>query len=138
MVVTDVDRLPTLVGVLDLVRAGGRIVDFKTAAQSPNAEKAAHIHEVQTSSYALLYRDAIGQRESGIELHHLIKTKQPKLIITPVGPMSDQQQARLFRAIESYVEGLSREDFVPSPGLQCTFCEYFNECKRWDGKENHA
>ena len=30
--------LPKLIGVLDLVRAGGRIVDFKTAARSPDPE----------------------------------------------------------------------------------------------------
>jgi putative RecB family exonuclease len=34
--------LPTLVGVLDLVRAGGRIVDFKTTAKTPNTEMALH------------------------------------------------------------------------------------------------
>ena len=127
--------LPTLVGVLDLVRSGGRIVDFKTAAQSPNAQRAASVHEMQTSAYALLYRDNTGQRESSIELHHLIKTKRPKLLITPMGPMSDKQQTRLFRAMESYAEGLSRRDFVPSPGLQCTFCDFYHECRRWDGKE---
>ena len=34
--------LPKLVGILDLVRAGGRIVDFKTTGKTPNAEIALH------------------------------------------------------------------------------------------------
>ena len=38
--------LPKLVGIVDLVR-GGRIVDFKTSGQTPNAEKVEHLHETQ-------------------------------------------------------------------------------------------
>ena len=123
--------LPKLIGILDLVRAGGRIVDFKTASQTPNPEKVAHTNEVQTSAYAVLYRQATGKREVGIEIHHLVKLKNPKLVVTTLEAMNDGQQTRLFRVIESYVEGLERKDFVPSPGLLCSSCEFFNECRRW-------
>ena len=123
--------LPTLVGVLDLVRAGGVIVDFKTTGRTPDPEKVAHTTEGQTTGYALLYREATGKKESGIELHHLVKLKTPKLVVTSVGPATDAQQSRLFRLIESYLNGLEREDFVPSPGLQCSSCEFFNECRAW-------
>jgi len=122
--------LPTLIGVLDLVQQGV-IIDFKTSSTTPNPEKVAHTTEVQTSSYAVLYREATGQRETGIELHHLVKLKNPKLVVTSMEPMSDRQQSRLFRLMEAYVEGLDRRDFVPSPGLQCTSCEFFNECRAW-------
>jgi RecB family exonuclease len=127
--------LPKLVGIIDLVRAGGRIVDFKTSGKTPDAGKIEHLHETQLTCYGLLYRDATGKRESGFELHHLIKLKTPKLIVTPLGPMTGVQQARLFRSMESYVEGLERRDFVPSPGFHCSSCEYFPECRRWSGKE---
>jgi len=120
--------LPTLIGVLDLVQAG-RIIDFKTSSTTPNPEKVAHTTEVQTSSYAVLYREATGRRETGIELHHLVKLKNPKLVLTALPPMSDLQQTRLFRLMEAYVEGLERQDFVPSPGMQCASCEFFNECR---------
>ena len=63
--------LPALIGVLDLVQ-GGKIIDYKTSGQTPNAEKVAHTNEVQTSIYAVLYREATGRRETGIELHHLV------------------------------------------------------------------
>ena len=33
--------------------------------------------------------------------------------------------------VEAYVEGLERKDFVPSPGMQCVSCEFFNECRLW-------
>ena len=79
----------------------------------------------------MLYREATGTRERGIELHHLVKLKTPKLVITELAPMSDAQRTRLFRIIESYVAGVAREDFVPSPGLGCAACEYFNQCRLW-------
>jgi putative RecB family exonuclease len=122
--------LPKLVGILDLVQAG-KIIDYKTSGQTPNPERVAHTNEVQTSIYALLYRENTGKQEAGIELHHLVKTKTPKVIVTPLPPMSEAQQSRLFSIIESYVEGLDRRDFVPAPGLQCVACEFFNECRLW-------
>ena len=122
--------LPTLIGVLDLVQAGV-IVDYKTSGQTPNPERALHTHEVQTSSYAVLYREGTGKRETGIEVHTLVKLKTPKLAVTAAPPMSDAQQSRLFRLIEAYEHGLDVRDFVPSPGLQCVSCEFFNECRGW-------
>lgn len=123
--------LPRLIGIIDLVRAGGRIVDYKTVGQTPNDERALHTNEVQLSGYAVLYREATGKTEGGRELHQLVKTKTPKLVITQQGPMTEAQQTRLFRQMESYVEGVSREDFVPAPGMQCSMCSYLNECRRW-------
>lgn len=130
---TDLSKygLPTLIGVMDLVRAGGRIVDFKTSGKTPSAEDAIHLNETQLSCYSVLYREATGHRESGRELHHLVKTKTPKLVITELGPMDEIQQVRLFKMMESYVEGLARGDFVPSPGFHCAGCEFFGNCRRW-------
>jgi hypothetical protein len=108
--------LPLLIGVIDLVRAGGRIVDFKTSARKPDVELLAHTNETQTTSYGLLYREATGHKESRIEIHHLIKTKQPKVVVNELGPVTEAQIARLFRVIEAYLKGVAREDFVPSPG----------------------
>jgi|ERR1035438_4531140 putative RecB family exonuclease len=74
---TDLSKhsLPTLIGVLDLVRAGGRIVDFKSTGKTPNPEDAAHQNETQLSCYSVLYREATGHRESGRELHHRSKRR---------------------------------------------------------------
>lgn len=123
--------LPKLIGILDLVRSGGRIVDFKTSGKTPDAEDAVHLNEIQLSAYSILYREAAGKMESGRELHHLIKTKVPKLVVTELPPMTEKQHTRLFRLMDSYVEGLAREDFVPSPGLQCLGCEFRTECRLW-------
>jgi len=119
------------VGVIDLVRSGGRIVDFKTSARTPDAKMLAHTSETQTSTYGVLYREATGGKENGIELHHLIKTKKPKLVVNEFDPVTEAQITRLFHVIEAYVDGLQRDDFVPSPGLQCGSCEFFQECRAW-------
>jgi len=121
--------LPSLRGFIDLIRPGGRIVDFKTSATTPSEPQALHRNELQLTIYGLLYREATGDMESGFELHHLIKTKVPKLVIATQGPVTEGQKHRLFRSMESYVDGVQREDWVPSPGLQCASCEYFNECR---------
>jgi putative RecB family exonuclease len=125
--------LPVLIGVLDLVRFGGRIVDFKSAGKTPDKDMALHQNGVQLDCYSVLYREATGRREAGRELHHLIKTKTPKLVITEAGPMLAYQQNRLFRLMENYVAGLDRGDFVPAPGFGCMGCEFFKECRKWDG-----
>jgi CRISPR/Cas system-associated exonuclease Cas4 (RecB family) len=122
--------MPKLVGVLDLVE-NGWVKDYKTSSTTPNPDKVAHTLEVQTSSYALLYRQNTGKREKGIELIHLVKTKLPKVITTELPPMSEDQEARLHTLVDGYVKGLDNQDFLPSPGLQCSFCEYFQECRAW-------
>jgi len=122
--------LPTLFGVLDLVQAG-KVVDYKTATSTPNPATVIHLHELQTSCYAVLYRDATGREEQGIELHHLVKLKQPKIVVTPLPPMSVEQETRLFRQLESYQHGLEVRDFVPSPSMTCLSCEFFHECRQW-------
>ena len=123
--------LPMLVGILDLVRAGGRIVDFKTTGKTPTPEMLLHTTETQTTAYALLYREATERRESGIELHHLVRLKTPKIVVTEAGPATERQITRFYHLAESYVRGLEAEDFVPSPGFACAACDFFQECRAW-------
>ena len=120
--------LPPLRGVIDLVRAGGCIVDFKTSARTPDEELACLLHETQLGTYALLYREATGHEESGFELQFLIKTKQPALVVTSLSPVTPAQVRRLFRLMESLVRGVAAEDFIASPGLQCSYCDYQTQC----------
>lgn len=125
--------LPPLKGVIDLVRGGGRIVDFKTTARTPDTRLAAHQHAVQLGCYALLYREATRQRETGFELHHLVKTREPKLVVTSLDPLGPAQVGALLRVMESYVAGIESQDFVPSPGMHCGWCDYLAECQAWTG-----
>ena len=121
-----------LIGIIDLVRSGGRIVEFKTSGQTPNPDKAEHMHELQCSCYSLMYREATGRPEKAVELHHLVKLKTPKLVVTVLPPMTSKQETRLLKVVDSYLAGVQRQDWVPSPSpMSCACCEFFNECRRW-------
>lgn len=121
-----------LIGIIDLVRSGGRIVEFKTTGQTPNPDKAEHMHELQCSCYSVMYRQATGTRETSVELHHLVKLKTPKLVVATLPPMTRSQETRLLKSVDSYLEGVQRQDWVPSPNpMTCACCEFFNECRRW-------
>ena len=127
------DGLPPLYGIIDLVRPGGRIVDYKSAARSPSEGMAEHQHATQLACYALLYRSATGELETGFELHHLIKTKVPKVIISTYGPMSAAMESELFFLIDDYLEGIAREAWVPSPGQHCAWCDHLPLCRKRSG-----
>ena len=122
--------LPVLIGVLDLVQRG-EIIDYKTSSTTPNPDKVIHSTEIQTSAYALLYRHNTGKQENGIQLHHLVKLKNPKVVITILPSMSQQQELRLMRQMEAYLNGIQSGRFIPSPGMHCSSCEFFNECRQW-------
>jgi hypothetical protein len=77
--------LPVLIGVLDLVRCG-RIVDFKSTGKTPDNDVALHQNGLHLDCDSILYRESTGKREAGRELHHLVKTKVPKVIVTETGP----------------------------------------------------
>jgi RecB family exonuclease len=51
--------LPTLVGIIDLVRAGGKIVDFKTTGKTPDAAQVAHLDQ-----HAAEHAEAVRPRRS--------------------------------------------------------------------------
>ncbi len=125
--------LPKLVGVIDLVRPNGKVVDFKTSSTTPLVAQAIHRNETQLTAYGILHREATGREASGFELHHLVKTKQPKLVVNQLGPLTDQREQKFMRQLESYVDGVEREDYIPSPGMGCMMCEFFHECSMWNG-----
>jgi hypothetical protein len=66
-----------------------------------------------------------------VEFHTIVKLKTPKLVVTEMPTMTGEKRSRLFHQIESYTEGVSRQDFVPSPGLMCCQCPYLWNCRRW-------
>lgn len=127
----EIEGLPTIIGIVDLVREGGRIVDFKTAAKSPSASSTGHVHGTQLGIYALLYRHCTGDKESGIELHHLVKTKVPKVCISEFGQMSDREIRNVIELMHCYVDAVKSDDTTPSPSFMCSGCEYLQQCKQW-------
>ncbi len=127
------EGIPPLYGIMDLVRPGGRIVDYKSAARASSDGMAAQQHATQLACYALLYRSATGELETGFELHTLVKTKEPKVIVSTYGPMSAAMESELFFLIDDYLEGIAREAWIPSPGQHCAWCDHLIACRRRSG-----
>jgi putative RecB family exonuclease len=125
----------SLVGITDLLvedTEGPLIVDFKTAAR--NAAPLEIAHEIQLSSYAYLVRHVFCQRESGLEIRSLIKTKTPQVKVHAYPTRTDDHFRRLLAAIRAYLDNLDTGRYVFRPGLGCSFCDYRDDhCRRWSG-----
>ena len=132
------DGLPLpLVGVLDLVLEGNVPVDFKTVAATPVLEDEAWQNELQLTAYHLLMQDATGEEPGQGELVYLTKTKAPKIIRQVLPPVTQTQIDRLKALADVYVDGVRREDYHPSPGMQCRWCAYGTQCAAWAGSKAH-
>ena len=130
------DGLPLpLVGVLDLVLEGNVPVDFKTAAATPVLEDEAWQNELQLTAYHLLLQDATGEKPGPGELVYLAKLKTPKVIHQVLPPVTQVQIDRLKALADVYIDGVSREDYHPSPGMQCRWCSYRTQCAAWAGSK---
>ena len=124
-----------LVGIIDLVlnyEQGPLIADFKTAARS--SEPMEISNEIQLSSYAWLHRQIAGQREGGLEIRSLIKTKTPKVEFHPYAARTDAHFRRLFAVIREYLDALDSGRCNYRPGFGCAMCDFRDgPCRRWAG-----
>ena len=122
-----------LVGIIDLVldgEAGPLIADFKTAARS--SEPMEISNEIQLSSYAWLHRQIAGQREGGLEIRSLIKTKTPKVEFHPYAARTDAHFRRLYAVIREYLDALDSGRFNFRPGFGCGMCDFrTGPCRAW-------
>lgn len=119
---------PKLIGYLDLVRPGGMLVEFKTAARSSKSEDLAHQHRLQLTMYALLYRESTWQEEKGFQVIRLIKTKEPKIEVIELPPATEKDFEELDASIHAFQQGVANGDFTMSPGQHCAWCDYRAEC----------
>jgi putative RecB family exonuclease len=127
-------------GVLDLVRPGPKadgknsvLVDFKSSGASVDDRTLRHRHLLQMGCYSMLYREATQSKESALEIHSLIKTKQSKYTVTRSGPMTQDQETRILKTLEHYAEGVASERYVPNPGIHCGGCPHMSRCEAWKG-----
>jgi putative RecB family exonuclease len=124
-----------LLGIADLVLDGTQgpaIIDFKTSSRAaPPLEIA---HEVQLTSYAYLFRQTSGQREHGLEIRSLVKTKTPKVQTHGYAARTEGHFRRLFAVVREYLDALAAGRFNYRPGWGCGMCEFRDtHCRRWSG-----
>ena len=120
-----------LTGAMDLVESNYTPVDFKSAASKPDKAKAAFDHEIQLVSYQLLMEAAIGETPPSLDLVFLVKTKKPQTIRVTSPPADSHRKRRVIALLETAVEGIASNRFHPQPGMQCSWCQFKNECMAW-------
>ena len=120
-----------LTGAMDLVEGNFTPVDFKSAAAKPDKDNAAFDHEIQLVSYQLLMEIATGQVPPSLDLVFLVKTKKPQVIRVSSPPADLHRKCRVIGLLETAVQGIARSRYHPQPGMQCSWCQYKNECMAW-------
>lgn len=120
-----------LTGAMDLVEGNYIPVDFKSSAAKPDPGHAAFDHEIQLVSYQLLMEAATGETPPSLDLVFLVKTKTPRVIRVSSPPADTRRKQRVTALLETAVEGIASNRFHPQPGIQCSWCQYRNECMAW-------
>jgi putative RecB family exonuclease len=120
-----------LTGAMDLVEGSFTPVDFKSAAAKPDPGNAAFDHEIQLVSYQLLLEAATGESPPSLDLVFVVKTKTPQVIRVSSPPADAHRKHRVIALLETAVEGIVSNRYNPQPGMQCSWCQYKNECMAW-------
>ena len=120
-----------LTGAMDLVEGNYTPVDFKSAAAKPDKDNAAFDHEIQLVSYQLLMEIATGRVPPSLDLVFLVKTKTPQVIRVSSPPADAHRKRRVIALLETAVQGIAARRYHPQPGMQCSWCQYKNECMAW-------
>ena len=120
-----------LTGAMDLVEGNFTPVDFKSAAAKPDKDNAAFDHEIQLVSYQLLMEIATGRVPPSLDLVFLVKTKTPQVIRVSSPPADAHRKRRVIALLETAVQGIAARRYHPQPGMQCSWCQYKNECMAW-------
>jgi putative RecB family exonuclease len=108
-------------------------VDYKTCASTPDLAVEPWLHEIQTTTYALLVEHSTEAPSTGTDLVFLVKTKTPKILVHGVAPPTHAQRDRFAALVEVYATGVANEHYFPQPGMQCAWCHYRTECSQWTG-----
>jgi len=115
-----------LLGIVDLIAPtdnGPVIVDFKTSSRSSPPFEISH--EIQLTAYSYMFRKLTGQREAGLQIRSLIKTKKPRIEQHEYAARSDQHLARFFSVIREYVDALDTGRFNYRPSWSgCAMCDH--------------
>lgn len=120
-----------LTGAMDLVEGDFTPVDFKSASSKPDPANAAFDHELQLVSYQLLLEATTDATPPSLDLIFLVKTLKPQTIRVKSKPANEHRKRRVIGLLETAVEGIATGRFHPQPGMQCSWCQFRNECMAW-------
>jgi RecB family exonuclease len=112
-------------GIIDIVDAGGRIIDLKTRARK--SSKVSGTDAFQLATYTALGGDGVSG-ETRLDL--LVSTKDPQFV--PLDHLPGAQGQKLVEIMYPLVaEGIANGLFIPNrASIFCSSCPYQGECER--------
>ena len=113
-------------GVFDVLLAGDRVREMKTAAR--DYDEGTLARHVQVSAYAWAYPALFG-RPAVIEVVALLKTKVPRIVKHEVTRSSVEQAWFVELAVE-VARAINAGAFPPNPSWACADCEYAEACQQ--------
>ena len=119
------------VGKIDAIFTDDTIVEIKTTSRSPAQQEVDQ--NTQITFYSWAYRMLYGKPEKTIKVVNLVKTKDPKVIITDTWRAA-REHSWLIATFAQVIRGIEMKLFYPNPigGFGCFNCQYQEKCKEGD------
>lgn len=119
----------TMRGVFDVLLAGDRIREMKTAAR--NYDAGTLQRHVQLSAYAWSYR-ALHGRDAVIEVVALLKLRSPRIETHEV-TRSGAELSWFVGMVIEVARAIEAGVYPPNPSWACSDCEYAEQCRGMGG-----
>lgn len=116
-------------GVFDVLLAGDRVREMKTAAR--NFDAGTLQRHIQVSAYIWAFRALFG-RDAVIEIVAMLKLKHPRIETHEV-TRSDQELAWFVQLAIEIARAIEAGVFPPSPSWSCPSCEFADQCRAMRG-----
>jgi putative RecB family exonuclease len=123
-----------VMGFMDVITDDGFIRDYKTSSKSPS--KNIIDEKIQLPVYAMMYRDLIGETESGVGFDYIVNLKKEKkaMRIETEGPIDDNRMERTRQTFVGVAKGISAGIFYPNEeSNSCGYCSFKKICKKING-----
>jgi len=114
----------------DLVDQDRNIRDWKFVGKKPSGGSTYILNMV---GYAIGYREQTGEMESGVQLDHIVRTKNPYHYPISSGPVSDEDLAAFSDILVTSYRSIATGIFPPN-GLRsgaCSWCGYKTICSAY-------
>ena len=124
-----------IVGKIDAIFTDDTIIEIKTTGRSPVQQEIDQ--NLQITLYSWAYRMLYGEAEKIVKVVSLVKTKEPKVIITET-QRTERDHSWLIATISQVVRAIEMKLFYPNVigGFGCFNCNYQGKCKE-DGDEHY-
>ena len=120
-----------VVGKIDAIITEDTIIEIKTSGKSPVQQEIDQ--NIQLTLYSWAYRMLFGYDERVIKVISLVKTKEPKIVVTET-QRNKRDHSWLIATIAQVIRGIELKLFYPNPigGFGCFNCQYQEKCKNDD------